>query len=461
MANSCELIELFERSYFETLAEKIYRKLQNNQDIKHVEIYANSFKNTKISFEQGFIKNSFQKKAGGIGLRIVGARGKEGMTFTSDFSDEAISLISYHAIKMMKAATPNPDFINLAFPSNKYTEVQGTYDPIIEDICPDDINNQMKPIFDLKNRTMKPIALSGGFSASTGTTFIWNSNGINQWDRFSTVGCSTEVSLMRNNVPSGGFDWQSVCQIKNLDVAKVAETSYDMAFKGLNRTSIDSGEYPLILSPLAVAHFLIDPLSDALNAERVYNQMSFLGDYLGKEIGNNQFTIHDDPFIPGKLGTESFDAEGIATEETTMVQDGVLKEFYHNSFTAGRAKIVSNGHASRGSYSGNIGISNNNIIMAPGNRRKEEMIADIKKGIYFEYTGDSPNEITGDFSGLIMTGYIIDDGILGPAVSETLLGINLLDAYKRIEEVSKERKWVDEAFVPWIKISKASISGRT
>ena len=161
------------------------------------------------------------------------------------------------------------------------------------------------------------------------------------------------------------------------------------------------------------------------------------------------------------LGTESFDAEGVATQEMTIIQNGILKDYYHNSFTAGKAGVVSNGHASRGSYSGNIGISNNNIIMTPGNGKKDDMIADIQKGIYMEYTGDSPNEITGDFSGLIMTGYLIQDGELGPTVSETLLGINLLDAYKRIEKVSQEQKWVDEVHAPWVKISKASISGRS
>lgn len=459
--NSCEIIELFEEGFFEHLAQKIYTPLQKNNDVKHIEIYTNASKTTKINFESGFVKDAHQKKTAGVGLRIIDAKGREGMTFSSDFSDYALELIIHHAIKMMKASTENPDFIDIAHPSKNYVSVSGVYDDSLEFICPEDINHILKPIFNLRSKEIKPQALSGGFSASIGGAYIWNSNGVSVSDKFSTASVSAEISVREKGNPSAGFDWESNCQLAKLDVNKVAKTCYDMAIKGLKQTSIDTGNYPVILSPLATAYFLLDPLTTAVNAERVQNQMSFLGDYLGQSIGVPSLNVRDDPHIPGMLGSESFDAEGIATEPLSIISDGILENFYHNTFTAGKEHMKSNGHASRGSYNSPLGISNNNVIMEPGSKKWEDIVSDIKKGVYLEYSGDTPNYISGDFSGLIMTGYIIEDGVIGSSLVETMIGANLMDVFSRIEEISKERVWIDEAYVPWVKLSQMKISGRT
>ncbi len=461
MAENEEFIEKYSKNYFETLGNKLSTQIFKNPIIKHLEIYANRACNIKITFEEGYIKTSNQKSSSGIGLRVIGPEGKEGMTFTSDFSGKALDAISQQCIRMMKASTSNPDFIDLAHPSKNYKEVENTYDSNLENFSPDQINDLIQPIFNLKKRKLQPAALSGSFSISMGTTFVMNSNGISQWEKYSTVGCSSEISLVQNNIPSGGFDWKSTCQLKDLNIEKIAENSYDMALKGLKRESIETGEYPILLSPLAVSHFLISPLTDAINADSIQNNMSFLGEHMNKKIGSENLTIYDNPFIPGKLATESFDAEGIATKELTMVENGVLKNLYHNTYTAGKENIESNGHASRSGYNSKIGISNNNLIIKNGKNSWLDILSDIKKGILFKYTGDSPNNITGDFSGLIMTGYIIKDGEIGPALTETLLGVNLLDAYSQIEEISSERKWIDEVYAPWIKINNITISGRT
>jgi PmbA protein len=361
----------------------------------------------------------------------------------------------------MKVSTENPDFKNLAVPSKKYNSVDGIYDPEIDDLNLEDIKELINPIFDLKKKEIAPHSLSGNFSSSINSVFIFNSNGINQNEKKSYVNINAEISLLENSgFPSSGFSWQSESHLKDLLVEDVADKSYQMAYRGLNKISVETGKYPILLSPLAVAFFLIDPISKAINSEAVQHQMSFLADHRNKEIGAKSFTLVDDPYIPGKLNTTSFDCEGAATKPITIIDKGVLNEFYYNSFTAGKEGIETNGHASRSHYASNVGISNHNLIMSEGKDNWEDILAGIKKGIYFDYTGDSPNYVSGDFSGLILTGCLIEDGKITKSLSEALIGINLLDAFKRIEIISKERVWIDEAFVPWVKLSEATISGR-
>jgi PmbA protein len=454
-------MKIFDPNFFASLYEKVSKKLDKYSEIKHYEMYCSSGKQTSITYEAGFIKKAFKKNSSGLGLRIIGENGKEGMTFTSDYSDSAIERILRDGRIMMKVSTENPDFKNLAVPSKKYNSVDGIYDPEIDDLNLEDIKELINPIFDLKKKEIAPHSLSGNFSSSINSVFIFNSNGINQNEKKSYVNINAEISLLENSgFPSSGFSWQSESHLKDLLVEDVADKSYQMAYRGLNKISVETGKYPILLSPLAVAFFLIDPISKAINSEAVQHQMSFLADHRNKEIGAKSFTLVDDPYIPGKLNTTSFDCEGAATKPITIIDKGVLNEFYYNSFTAGKEGIETNGHASRSHYASNVGISNHNLIMSEGKDNWEDILAGIKKGIYFDYTGDSPNYVSGDFSGLILTGCLIEDGKITKSLSEALIGINLLDAFKRIEIISKERVWIDEAFVPWVKLSEATISGR-
>ncbi len=160
------------------------------------------------------------------------------------------------------------------------------------------------------------------------------------------------------------------------------------------------------------------------------------------------------------MGTTSFDGEGVATKPIKILKNGELNELLHNTFTAGKENVETNAHASRGGYRSQIGITHHNIIMKNGNISKENLINSVKSGIYFEYTGDRPNMITGDFSGLIMVGFQIENGAIGSSVLETLIGVNLNDAYHQISGISKERLWVDEMYLPWVKLDNISISSR-
>ena len=58
-----------------------------------------------------------------------------------------------------------------------------------------------------------------------------------------------------------------------------------------------------------------------------------------------------------------------------------------------------------------------------------------------------------------MVGYHILDGEIKEALLETMIGVNLLDAFNKISEVSKERIWIEDAYVPWVKLSDIQISG--
>ena len=153
-------MDIFDPSYFASLYEKISKKLDKFSEIKHYEMYSSSIKQTTISYEEGFIKKAFHKKSSGLGLRVIGLNGKEGMTFTSDYSDSAIERIINDGRIMMRVSTENPEFKNLAIPSKKYNYVEGIYDPDIDHLNLEDIQEIINPIFDLKKKEIDLHSLS-------------------------------------------------------------------------------------------------------------------------------------------------------------------------------------------------------------------------------------------------------------------------------------------------------------
>jgi len=133
----------------------------------------------------------------------------------------------------------------------------------------------------------------------------------------------------------------------------------------------------------------------------------------------------------------------------------------HNSYTAGKEGIKSTGNASRNSYSSlpSIGITNFIMERFKGDMNFQEMVKNIKNGILFDYTGDSPNISTGDFSGLILHGNLIKNGEIKEPLNKAMFGINLLDLFKSISAVSKEFKIYGSFHAPFVKVKDVQIIG--
>ena len=142
-------------------------------------------------------------------------------------------------------------------------------------------------------------------------------------------------------------------------------------------------------------------------------------------------------------------------ESGNFLKTGLL----HNSYTAGKEGVESTGNAARSSYVSIPSIGITNFIMKPGDIPAEEIIKDIKKGIILNYTGDSPNISTGDFSGLILHGNLIKNGEIKESLNETMIGINLLDLFQNIDSVSKEYTIYGAFQAPWVRINSVNIIG--
>ncbi|MEL6437244.1 MAG: metallopeptidase TldD-related protein, partial [Pseudomonadota bacterium] len=141
-------------------------------------------------------------------------------------------------------------------------------------------------------------------------------------------------------------------------------------------------------------------------------------------------TIVDDPYIPRNSGSRPFDGEGIAGERLTMVDAGVLNQWYLSTSVANELGLKTNGRGSRGGTQ--VGAGSTNVFIEPGEKTPAELMAELGTGFYVtELIGQGVNMITGEYS-RGASGYWIENGEIAFPVSEVTIASNLKDMFMRM-----------------------------
>ncbi|MHA1763127.1 MAG: TldD/PmbA family protein, partial [Promethearchaeota archaeon] len=386
-----------------------------------------------------------------------------GFAYTNRLNKKTIIKIVNEALKLMNLGTGDPDYKCLPSSFKNYPNVKDLFDEHVEYLTLEDAMGEIKTVISVCEKDEQAISQSGELSTNLKTIFIINSNGLEVEGKKTSISITSEIVVKDKTTKdsSSGFEWQSVRKIKDLQIQETAEKAFSNAKRNLNRKKIKSMKAPVILTPKGVINLILNPLSTAVNGETFQYKRSFLVRKRGEVIGSSLLTVKDDGLIPGAVGSSNFDGEGVPCQKKMILEKGTFLEngLLHNSYTAGKEGVESTGNATRNSYAEFPSIGITNFIMEPGNTSKEELIQSVKKGILFEYTGDSPNIATGDFSGLILMGNLILDGEIKTPLNETMVGINLLELYEKISMVSREIENYGPYRAPYVKIEDVNIIG--
>lgn len=200
----------------------------------------------------------------------------------------------------------------------------------------------------------------------------------------------------------------------------------------------EPGNFQAILGPLVFAD-LMNQLGRVSSAFAVDSGMSFLGGKLGQKVAPEWFYLYDDASLPHTYGSSAFDAEGLPTRRTEIIEDGVLRSYLHNSTTAKKHQTGSTSNA------GLVAPRPFNLEASPGTKEADELIAGVDSGImvtnawYLRYQ----NYRTGDFSVIPRDAmFLIKKGEMAGSIKELRISENMLHLVGGIEEASRERKWV-------------------
>lgn len=447
-----------------SLAEFCFKIIESEiSGVKTAEIYFEKNKYINIEIEENSIKNSEVGEDIGASIRVINRNGALGFAYSNKLVKSSIEKVCKLALKMMRVASPDPDFKDLPTPYKDYPNVKDLYDKNLKYLQIEDSLNYINDLIDVCKKDDLAISQSGNFVSDYSKTYIFNSNGLNVSKKETSCLISSNI-IVKDNITkeiSSGSERQIERSLNKLNAINVANLALEDAKQNLNRKKVKNMKVPLILTPKGTISLILSPIAAAINAETFQYKRSFLVDKRGEKIGSEFLNIEDNALIDNAAGSQIFDDEGVPCQNKKILQNGkfLRSGLLHNSYTAGKEGVESTGNASRSSYIAIPSIGITNFIMKPGDIPLEEIIKSIKRGILLNYTGDSPNISTGDFSGLILRGNLIEDGIIKDPLNETMIGINLIDLFKNIEAVSKDYKIYGAFQAPWVKIRLVNVIG--
>ncbi len=189
----------------------------------------------------------------------------------------------------------------------------------------------------------------------------------------------------------------------------------------------------------------------------VWRKSSYLMDREGTEVASSGVTLVDDPLIPRAPGSRPFDGEGLPSRKNVVVEDGVLKTFLLDSYSARKLSRAST--ASAGRSGGSISASTSNLIMEAGHITRDELIGSTQRGLYVtEMMGFGFNPMTSDFS-RGAAGFWIEDGKFAFPVSEITISSTLDAMLKGIDGIASDLRLITSTASPTFRTARMTISG--
>lgn len=227
---------------------------------------------------------------------------------------------------------------------------------------------------------------------------------------------------------------------------KFAEKAGANANIMLSAKDCPRGEMPVIFAPGGNGILFHESCGHGMEADLVEKGSNFAG-LVGHSVASPLVTIVDDGTLPGYPGSFEFDDEGNRSQNTVLIEDGILRNYMHSAITAKKFNVDVTGSARRESFMHPPIPRMRNTYILAGESDPQDIIKDTKFGLLAVDSGGGGqvNVITGEFITSIKLGYLIEDGqVTTPVRGASIIGRGI-DALKNIDMIGNDLEIVKMA----------------
>ena len=396
-----------------------------------------------------------------IGVRVFFGQ-RAASTYSSDFSRAGLDRMFKSALELAKITSEDP-FGGIP-DASQLGSISGDLDLYHEDVYslpgPDRIDyarRAEKAALDFDARIKN--SEGGSFDAATGHKVLANSRGfVGEYRRSYCSVAAVPIAQTDDGAMQRDY-WYSVARtLKKLDAPeKVGKIAAERTLRRLGARKAKTAQVPIVFDPM-VSTSILEHIFEGVNGDSVYRGASFLAGKLGQKIAGDNVNIVDDGTIAGGFGTSPFDGEGVPTRRTVVIENGVLKSYLLNTYTARKLGLKTTGNASRG-LAGTPGIGPGNYFLQPGTKTPKELISGIKEGLYVtEFLGQGVNLVTGDYS-RGASGMWISGGEFAYPVEEITVAGNLKELFFNISEIANDLEFRGSVAAPTIRVDGLTVGG--
>lgn len=386
----------------------------------------------------------------------VGSR--VGLAATNDLAKESLDEVVSRAMTVAEHQREDADFPGLAAPSD-VPEVP-SFDPATAEYTPEARARGVKIICDLA--VERGLVASGAFETGGGELAVANSLGL--WAYARSTRAHLKTVVMGEDEASGYAERTSLCA-DEIEFESVAREVVEKTERGRAPTTVEPGEYQVVLQEYAVGELLNYISYMGFGALALQEGHSFLAGRLGEQVVSEKVSVWDDGGDPRGLPS-GFDFEGVPKQRVSLIEKGVARGVVHDSRTAAREGGESTGHALPAPNT--YGPLAWNLVMAPGESTREQMVEKIDRGIWvtrFHYVNVlHPRRSV--LTGMTRDGtFLIERGEVGRPVRNLRFTESMLRALSRVLAVGSRpvpvKGFLGATVVPALLLESFSFTGVT
>ncbi len=442
---------------YKQLSGKI-EKMLVEQGTDGYEISFGSSRNVSIEVKEQKIDTFKCSTPVGVSIRVLKSGGM-GFSYSTSMDDSALSGMVENAV--VGALNQTPDPVNCFPLPLEYPVIDGLYDETLSSVAEQE---KIKRAMDLERLALNADprvrrVRKAHYGESEYEVWIKNSRGVAGRYRGTSVSCSVSAVAEEGDDSQMGWDFGFSNFFSGIGVETVAANAASKALDLLGARKIPTMRCPVVLDNY-VASEILEVLAPSFLADSIQKGKSMLAGRLGKDIFSCVLRIRDDGTLPGGTATAPFDAEGVPQQDTLLVENGCLRAFLYDTYSARKDGTTSTGNAARGGVKSPPRMGVSNFFIENGTVSRSEMVRSIDRGVLL--TGvmgmHTANPISGDFS-VGATGIYIDHGGLSFPVKGIAIAGNILDMFSNVVVVGDDIRFYGGVGSPSLKIGALDISG--
>jgi PmbA protein len=437
--------ELSPSTRLHDFTDRAFSDLSKSSDVDQLELYCSSNRIRGLRIVNNEIHESKLIVDSGVGVRVL-KDGFTGYASLTDLSAEGVREAYDRSVKVASSKMGERENVTFAKPPSEGKIVSTSFlDDRLDKLMEEELAGLGKRMIDSAlSHDKRVYDCSGSITLVSYEFSVINSNGVDSSDK-GGYAYATLTSMAKDGQQiAQGFD--TLVTKKHPDLVQgmeeIGEKATDMSIRSLGPRQPQSGRYDMIFTPTCL-HPTMRNLGLMSNGRRVQDGLSMFAESLGKRVASEIVNIVEDGRFEDGLDACSIDDEGLPTKRTAIIEEGLLKSFIHDFYTASKSGVQSTGNGFRvwtqvgGStlegkrYDFPPTCSSVNFMLLPGDSKEDELIQDTKRGVLIGWTRYERllNSKTGAFTANARSGnFMIENG----EIKYPVHGFRIHDSYMNL-----------------------------
>ncbi|HZQ41753.1 MAG TPA: metalloprotease TldD [Acidobacteriaceae bacterium] len=388
------------------------------------DLYFEAVTSTSLAMDEGIVKTAAQGVSVGCGVRVLSGE-RTGFAYTDDLSAERVLKAARTAALIANGPqttrvagfqeTRTPQLYPVAGSSD--AEISAKLDLIARaDHAARAFDPRIVQVKVALNDVLRRVLVA----ASDGT-FASDTRPLVRMD-VSVIG-KDEHSSARGSSGGGGrvtLDFFTGSKTPEHFASEAART----AMLQLGAVAAPAGEMEVVLGPGWPGVLLHEAVGHGLEADFNRKKTSAFAGLIGQQVASSKVTVVDNGTMPGRRGSLNVDDEGNPTQETVLIENGILRGYLSDKLSAKLMNMPNTGSGRRESYQAIPMPRMTNTYMLAGDDDPADIIRSVKRGLYaVNFGGGQVDITTGKFVFSASEAYLVEDGkVTAPVKGATLIG---------------------------------------